>query len=288
MNKVLRVLTGAGSFIIKQARPWVEKYPTIEAPVDRSDVEAKYLMTTNSSAMLRPFSPKLLFQFPKDFIIITEDLGQSSDFTFIYESSSDLEDEYLELIIAYIKRQHSLPLGDFPLNLSMRKLNHEHIFIFPFVENSGFDLEGIQKGLQDVALPFQRNADLKTTINRWGQIYLAQGRTLIHGDYYPGSWLQTSDGIRIIDAEFAFHGPPEFDLAVLTAHLYLAQQSKSLIAKVTSTYQAEGDFDFAMYRAYTGIEIMRRLIGVAQLPLTLSISQKINLMAKAHHLIMQD
>ena len=42
MNFVRRVVTDKQSFILKQSRPWVEKYPQIEAPVERLDVEANY------------------------------------------------------------------------------------------------------------------------------------------------------------------------------------------------------------------------------------------------------
>ena len=45
MNFVLRVKTNQGSFIIKQARPWVEKFPQISAPVERAGVEAQFFQT---------------------------------------------------------------------------------------------------------------------------------------------------------------------------------------------------------------------------------------------------
>ena len=36
MNCAVRVTTTATSFILKQSRPWVEKYPEIAAPVERA------------------------------------------------------------------------------------------------------------------------------------------------------------------------------------------------------------------------------------------------------------
>ena len=43
MNFVLRVIPESGkSFIIKQSRPWVEKYPQIVAPIDRIKIESEY------------------------------------------------------------------------------------------------------------------------------------------------------------------------------------------------------------------------------------------------------
>src|SRR6516225_9724556 len=42
MNCVLRVTTSRRTFILKQSRPWVEKYPEIAAPFDRAAVEAEF------------------------------------------------------------------------------------------------------------------------------------------------------------------------------------------------------------------------------------------------------
>ena len=36
-----------------------------------------------------------------------------------------------------------------------------------------------------------------------GVRYLEDGDTLVHGDYFPGSWLRTGEGVRIIDGPFA-------------------------------------------------------------------------------------
>ena len=42
MNLVLRVKTNQRSLIIKQSRPWVEKYPHILAPLERAIVEGQF------------------------------------------------------------------------------------------------------------------------------------------------------------------------------------------------------------------------------------------------------
>ncbi|MGS0526226.1 hypothetical protein ACU8V7_14710 [Zobellia nedashkovskayae] len=43
MNVVLRVITDQRSFILKQSRPYVQKYQQVEAPLDRITVEKKIL-----------------------------------------------------------------------------------------------------------------------------------------------------------------------------------------------------------------------------------------------------
>src|SRR3954453_6843011 len=42
MNTTVRVFTDARSFILKQSRPWVAKYPDIAAPWDRALVEGYF------------------------------------------------------------------------------------------------------------------------------------------------------------------------------------------------------------------------------------------------------
>ena len=43
-------------------------------------------------------------------------------------------------------------------NKAMRKLNHEHLFILPLKEGHGFDLDSVQQGLMELAVPYQRDA----------------------------------------------------------------------------------------------------------------------------------
>jgi 5-methylthioribose kinase len=281
MNYVLRIITSHRTFILKQARPWAEKYPQIAAPVERSAVEAYFLEYIQKQADLRNFSPKLWWSDPDNFIFAQEDLGKTSDYTFIYQKGQKITVADLENAVRYLRILHSLPLTAFPDNLKMRKLNHEHIFHFPFKIANGLNLDSIQKGLEVTAAPFKLDISLKNKISRLGEIYLSPGRSLIHGDFYPGSWLKRDNGLKIIDPEFAFQGPPEFDLAILCAHMLMAEQGIYILKRIWHLYQAPANFDQALLSAFTGIEIMRRIIGIAQLPLSLSIADKINLLAKA-------
>ena len=59
MNVVLRIKTNKRTFILKQSRPFVQKYPHLPAPIDRIDVEKKFydLMDQNS------FFPKELIYY---------------------------------------------------------------------------------------------------------------------------------------------------------------------------------------------------------------------------------
>jgi 5-methylthioribose kinase len=75
----------------------------------------------------------------------------------------------------------------------------------------------------------------------------------------------------VIDTEFSFLGCREYDLGVFLAHLVLIR-SQSLWRLVEQRYA--GDVDWELVRKFGGAEIMRRLIGVAQLPVPADLDRK--------------
>ncbi|RIV27747.1 aminoglycoside phosphotransferase [Fibrisoma montanum] len=289
MNYTLRVITPVRTLIVKQARAYVEKYPTIPAPAGRAVIEGRFYQKASEVPMLSAYMPELLGMDEANNILVLEDLGTSSDYTFLYQPGRQLSEDDALALSAYLSELHQAfgstePNPDFA-NRAMRSLNHEHIFSYPFLEDNGFDLDTIQPGLQALAMPYKQDTALKHIVRTLGELYLADGPILLHGDYYPGSWLQTTAGVKVIDPEFCFYGPAEFDLGVMQAHLMMAEQPASIQNTVLATYERPAGFDEALLRRFTGVEIMRRLIGLAQLPLRLSLEQKRSLLEEARSLL---
>lgn len=165
----------------------------------------------------------------------------------------------------------------------LRELNHQHIFILPF-KNNGFSLDNIQQGLEALAKPFKNDKVLKNKIDRAGKAYMQNGDTLLHGDYYPGSWMRVGERLYIIDPEFSFAGPKEFDLGIMAAHLILASGQNSVFDQVCEAYRNKVKVE--QVQTYCGIEIIRRLIGLAQLPMERTLKQKKNLLNLAKEYIL--
>jgi len=282
MNFVLRATTNQRSFILKQARPWVEKFPQIDAPIGRVKVEAQFFQILKTVDSISHYTPKYLGFDSNNFILATEDLGKGADYSFLYRKDSLLEELEVESLANYLSDLHKVDIpDDFPSNTAMRELNHEHIFNFPYLEENGFNLNEVQEGLQAAAMPYKTDASLKKVILECGIIYLSKGTHLLHGDFYPGSWLKIMDGLKVIDPEFGFVGPVEFDLGVLIAHLIMAEQSAATIQTALQQYQQPKDFNSGLLAQFVGIEILRRLIGIAQLPLSLDLTAKKRLMEQA-------
>tara|TARA_R110000868_G_scaffold81946_2_gene231738 strand:- start:47064 stop:48053 length:990 start_codon:yes stop_codon:yes gene_type:complete len=291
MNYVLRVTTNLRTFIIKQSRAYVEKYPQIAAPEKRVITEATFYTKISSEASVKSRMPELLGLDTENNVLLLEDLGNANDYTALYNIESELSATEIVVLVSYLNELHSrfskTQLDDELANLELRQLNYEHIFHYPFLEENGFDLNTVQEGLQELALPYKTDAALKKQVELFGSLYVSKGKYLLHGDYYPGSWLKTTDGIKIIDPEFCYYGSREFDLGVLIAHLYLTKQKQNIIDCVYENYNAYSELNISILTGFIGIEIMRRIIGLAQLPLKMELADKDELMQFAYKLIVK-
>ena len=298
MNYTLRVTTAIRTLIVKQSRGYVEKYPTIAAPANRAVVEGRFYQAVESIPALANAMPQLLGIDEENNILILEDLGTASDYTFLYQLSYILSEPDTLALTNYLSALHSHFIVENPdpifANQAMRALNHEHIFNYPFLEENGFDLNTIQPGLHELAMPYKRDEALKKLVEQLGRLYLDAGsssgktsalKSLLHGDFYPGSWLNSITGTKVIDPEFCFFGPAEFDLGVMVAHLMMAQQPATIINTALTTYEKPDGFNETLRQQFTAVEIMRRLIGLAQLPLHLTLEQKDLLLDEARQMI---
>jgi len=220
-------------------------------------------------------------------MLFLEDLGHSEDFSFIYEKR-EISSNHISQLTQIAKGIHeSHVVSIYPENLELRKLNHQHIFSLPFLVNNGFSLDDIQDGLQEISLAYKNNMLLKEKITALGKKYLATtGGVLLHGDYYPGSWMNIGDKIFVLDPEFSFLGPAEFDLGVMVGHIVLATEKVENLDTVLKHYKTP--INKELVREFAGVEIIRRLIGLAQLPLQRTIEEKKNLLELAKTWILEN
>jgi len=270
MNLALRVRTDRRSFVLKQSRPWVEKYDTIPAPWDRSLFECRFYELTRDLPGVANRMPKLLHADPEARVLVLEDLPEARDLTSLYHGAA-LSDAEIDALADFLRCLHTGTAGSPALpklaNREMRALNHEHLFLVPLAD--GRDLEALEPELADAAEELRRDSRYRQLVAETASRYLADGGCLVHGDYFPGSWLRTRDGLRVIDPEFAFPGDPEVDLGCALAHLALASQPIGSAERLRECYASSGEpqLDPIRLARYAAVEVMRRLIGVAKLPL---------------------
>lgn len=283
MNYVLRAEFGnSKSIILKQARPWVEKFPTIDAPVLRTEVEDRFFELTSEYRFLASHTPSVIGLDRESHILALEDLGEASDCTYVYQKNESFSEVEVQKVVSFINELNQIEGARlFYTNLEMRRLNHQHIFHLPFLSDNGFALDDIQLGLQDMSDLCKLDIEVVSKASELGSMYLNEGTRLQHGDLYPGSILSTPESFYVIDPEFSFIAPLEWDISIFIAHLFLAEAGEPLIQTAIKEFEKPSSFNEANFCGFVGIEIIRRIIGLAQLPLELSLSEKEQLLRKA-------
>jgi 5-methylthioribose kinase len=289
MNLTLRIVTDRRRFILKQARPWVEKYPDIAAPWERSEIEQRFYARIAALPDVASRMPRLLERSHECRLFALEDLGDAHDMTSLYAEGADLASDELDALADYLAALHGGTrtatrssargaahpetldafVAEFA-NRAMRALNHEHIFRVPLDPQNGLDLDRHEPGLRAEALCLIDDRAFATRVEALGRSYLEDGPQLVHGDYFPGSWMRTRDGLRVIDPEFAHCGAAELDLGCAIAHLALARRPFDDAHRLFERYgsrEAAPQISPALVARFAAIEVVRRLIGVAQLPI---------------------
>jgi 5-methylthioribose kinase len=291
MNCTVRVTTRGGSCIVKQARPWVEKYPQFAAPWDRACREAEFYQLVSGRPRVAGRMPRLRHFDAGARVLVLEDLGTASDYTGVYRGET-FQAEETQSLAEFLSALHGSFEGSgaspaLP-NREMRELNHAHIFNIPLARNNGLDLDSITGGLAAVAKSLQSDEAFCREVERLGcEVYLADGPCLLHGDFFPGSLLRTTAGPRVIDPEFGFFGRPEFDVAVFLAHLLLAHQPAERATQWRGDYAAPAGFDDDLMLQIAGVEVMRRLVGYAQLPVGYGLNRKRELLELSRSLVLE-
>ncbi len=287
MNLTLRVSTSLGrSFIVKQARPWVEKYPQIAAPAERGGVEGRFYRRVGAHPVLAAAMPQLLAVDFASSLLILSDLGEVVCLETLYQNPRTLPKQAWARLGAWLGELHRLPVIDTDRtafhNMDMRMLNHHHIFELPLLANNQIPLDVYAQGLADAAQFLLKNEAYRSEVTALGQRYLSAPTpedVLLHGDYCPGNWLKDSqDEIFAIDPEFCFVGPAEFDLSIVAAHLQICGAFDEAWPSFFGAYTGVRTANEALLFQFAGVEIMRRLLGVAQLPIAHSLAERVALL----------
>ena len=298
MNRTLRAhLDDGSSMILKQSVDHVAKYPDIAAPIARIGVEAAFYAAIAPHTKLSRNTPQLIGFDVENHMLAMQDLGSGSDFTDRYVGNAgegQLACETLRQIVSWLSDLHAIsPPTDFPANQEMRALNHAHIFCIPLKAETHAQLGGVLgPQVWKIADQIAKQPELHVRAQDLGDLYLGttsapSQQVLLHGDYHPASYLRSDDGgVNIIDPEFAFVGPAEFDVGVLIAHLYFSGFDRSAVNAALEGYRPPDNFGLALAESFAGMEIIRRLLGVAQLPLSAEDQTKAEWLSNARDLLM--
>jgi len=129
MNYVLRINLQERALIMKQARPYVEKYPTIAAPEERVIIEGEFYKQVKPHEALRTAMPSIFNVDEENHILVLEDVGDSKDYTFLYQQQNQLSEEEAQSLATFLSVLHTDCKAGEPselmVNRKLRALNHE-------------------------------------------------------------------------------------------------------------------------------------------------------------------
>jgi len=273
----VRCHPAGGSWVVKQARPALERFPEYRVSTERLVFEARYLETARAFDATGVLVGVEFFD-PDSRVLILEDLVGCPRLTLVLaEGQSGLSRvrECARALGAFLGAVHAGTrdpvLATQVANQEMQGLHGDHIFVLPFRDNA-FPLS---PALAERARRVRADRSLVETIDAAHARYLEPVGALVHGDVQPDNVLIGERGPRLLDAEIAHVGDPAFDLGIFLAHLLLpplaageperaADCLHSAWSAYTEAHGSEALVDFAGVARYAGIELLRRTLGAAR------------------------
>ena len=274
INWVRRVRAGDRSFVVKQARPHLERFPEYQAPTTRIVCEARYL------EVARPLDRDAVCPGVVRFdeaarVLVLEDLGAAPRLDAVLASGGDVRG-VAQRIARFLGAVHTATADDASLaarfeNDAMRRLHGDHIFALPFQPNE-FPLPAAVRARAEA---IWRDGRVAAIAAEAYERYLDPHGALVHGDVQAGNVLVAARGAVLLDAEIAHIGDPAFDLGMLFAHLWLpavargaANDADAAIHAAWRAYaSAMADVDASLHERavrYAAIEMLRRTLGAAR------------------------
>lgn len=269
-----RVPARGASWIVKQARPTLERFPEYSASTERIVFEQRWFGIARPADVAN-VCPAILHFDEAGRVLVLEDLGDAERLDRALLRGADVG-AALAAVARLLAAVHAATRGDPALaarfaNHDMQTLHGEHVFRLPFAVND-FPLE---PALRARAERVWQDAELGTIAARAYARYGEPRGALVHGDVQAGNILLPSGGgAKLLDAEIAHVGDPAFDVGMLLAHVLLAGLARDALPAAAETacatwdaYAVAGDRDavpFADTVRYAGIEVLRRTIGAAR------------------------
>src|SRR6201994_1826613 len=231
LNLVFIVRGSRGGIAVKQALPYVrlvgESWPL---PLSRSHYE--YLALTQQAKLAEGLVPAVLhhdeqlalvaMELLEPHIIMRKGLVAGT----IYPGFVDHITTFMARTLFFCSdlalsaADKKTAIAAFAGNHALCKITEDLIFTDPY--RAAPQNRWTQPWLDATAARFRRDLDLHVAISRLKLKFLACPQALIHGDLHTGSIMVTRHETKVIDPEFASHGPIGFDVGAVIANLLMA------------------------------------------------------------------
>ncbi len=236
LNLVFIVKGGQGGIAVKQALPYVrlvgESWPL---PLSRAHYE--YLALSRQAELAPGLVPALLhhnealaltvMELLEPHIIMRKGMVAGTRYPRFVDDITTFMARTLfftsDLALSAAEKKQGI--AAFAGNHALCKITEDLIFTDPYrvAEQNRWT----SPWLDATAAHFRDDFDLHVAISRLKLKFMASPEALIHGDLHTGSVMVTEIETRVIDPEFAFHGPMGFDIGAVIGNLlmsYLASE----------------------------------------------------------------
>lgn len=236
LNFVYIVLGPKGSFVLKQALPYVRCVgESWKMTIERAYFEATAL---RAQALVAPEHVPEVFHFDHPMaitvmrylepphIILRKGLIAGTVYPHLAEHMSGFiaRTLYHSSLLALSTTEYKAAVAQFCGNVEMCRLTEQVIFSDPYMTHSNNEWTSPQLD-EDVAA-LQNDDELKLEIAQLKVKFISSAQARLHGDLHTGSIMVTESSTQVIDPEFAFYGPMGFDLGAFIGNLFLSYCSQ--------------------------------------------------------------
>jgi 5-methylthioribose kinase len=221
-NATWRVETSVRSFVVKQFRPWPVNGRAAPPADERFRAECQFYRTARIAEGIGRALPAMLHHDSRAGCVILEDSGtRASDGVKLTSAQAEALGWFL---VGLHHHSQSVPAGARYRNRDVVGWQMAHLFQRPARRRRGVPGERLARlaaGREKVRYALE---DAMAVLEK-------EGASLVHGDFTAANWLRTPDGsMRVVDAEFSFFGPPEFDAGAFVASLLHTRQAPEVVA----------------------------------------------------------
>ncbi|KAL3701364.1 hypothetical protein R1sor_019386 [Riccia sorocarpa] len=232
LNYVYIVVGPRGSFILKQALPYVrcvgESWPMtlerayFEAKALRKEFEVAPEYVPEVYYFDHPMAAIAMRYLEPPHIILRKGLIDGIVYPRLAEHISDFMSKTLfyTSLLALDTHRHKEAAAQSYANMEMCRLTEQVIFTEPYMEAANNHWTSPQ--LDQDARAVREDIELKVEVAELKAKFCERTQALVHGDLHTGSVMVTETSTKVIDPEFSFYGPMAFDVGAFIANLFLA------------------------------------------------------------------
>lgn len=244
-NRIFRVVTCSRSFVVKQFRAWPALDRPAPGPEERFRAETQFYRSARIADCARSALPEVLHQDAQAGCILIEDTGEARPLAG-RPIAPEVARQLGWFLVSLHHHSRSVPACAHYRNEQV--VGWQMARLFAHARTGGRESWLMRWR--------ERSADVRFGLEDGLAALERGGTSLVHGDYSPANWVQNGHGPKVVDAEFSFFGPPEYDAGAYLAGLIVdAQPPQTLAAAVEVIERGCFRYDPRLVAVFAGVHV---------------------------------